>query len=66
MYYFLQKKEQKSEVLTSPVEKRCKTEERTSSERDDVRRAVIRPTPFAADHLTIVSCKRIVLRFHIK
>jgi hypothetical protein len=40
---------------TSPGEKSCKIEDRTSSDSAGVKHAVILPTPLAADHLTIVS-----------
>ena len=42
---------------TSPGEKSSSTEDKTSSDSEAVSRAVMRPTPFAADHLTIVSYK---------
>lgn len=44
------------ELHTSPGENNSSTEDSTSSARADVKRAVIRPIPFAADHRTTVSC----------
>lgn len=41
---------------TSPEEKSSSTDNKTSSEREDVKHEVMRPTPFAADQRTTVSC----------
>lgn len=46
---------------TSRGENNSNTDERTSSERDNVRREVTRPIPLAADQRTTVSCKNMTI-----
>lgn len=45
----------KQKFHTSPGENSAKTEDKTSSEREDVKSEVMRPIPFPADQRTTVS-----------
>lgn len=45
----------KQKYHTSPGENSSRTEDKTSSEREDVKCEVMRPMPFAADQRTTVS-----------
>lgn len=56
------RREKQQQKYTSPGEKSSSTEDKISSEREDVKHEVIRPTPFAADQRTTVSCINIKIK----